>query len=378
MIYLDNSATSYPKPKEVYRCFMNAIKHYFSNPGRGGYDNALLTAEKIFEIREKTAAFFGEDRCENVVFTANCTTAVNTVIKGVLKPGMHVLVSDLEHNAVMRPLEELRRQNKITYDIFSTDFYDDEETLQSIKNAIQPHTKLLFCTHASNVVGAALPIRKIGRLCRQEGILFAVDAAQSAGILPIHKKRDGIDFLCLAPHKGLFAPMGTGVLIGDGRHLNTLVEGGTGSFSLQRIQPAVMPDRFESGTANVAGIIALGAGLDFIERTGRKTIENADRQHILQLQAAFDSLPQVKTYVNFENLAAFAPVFSFNIGDIPSETVADALSQAGICVRAGLHCAPSAHKKIGTLEQGSVRISPSFFTTNSEINHTISTIKKLI
>ena len=165
MVYLDNSATSYPKPKSVYHMYKNAIKYYYSNPGRGGYENALLCAEKIYETRKKIADFFGESNEENVVFTANCTAAVNLVMKGLLKSGDHVLISDLEHNAVLRCVDKLRRESGIKYDIFQTDFYDDEKTLQSVKKLVQPNTKLIFCTHASNVLGVCLPIAKIGAFC---------------------------------------------------------------------------------------------------------------------------------------------------------------------------------------------------------------------
>ena len=235
MIYLDNSATSFPKPSEVYDIYKKAIKYYYSNPGRGGYDNALKTAEKIFEVREKTAAFFGEKNCENVCFTANCTAAVNMVIKGMLSDGDHVVISDLEHNAVLRPLEKLKRQGKIKYDIFTVDYYDEKKTIDSFLRCINTQTKLVFCTHASNVLGVCLPLQKIGNICKEKHIIFAVDGAQSGGILPLCKEQYHIDYLCLAAHKGLFAPMGIGILIGNGAKLNTIVEGGTGSQSASAV-----------------------------------------------------------------------------------------------------------------------------------------------
>ncbi|MBR0415402.1 MAG: aminotransferase class V-fold PLP-dependent enzyme [Clostridia bacterium] len=378
MIYLDNSATSYPKPPEVFEAYKKAIKYYHSNPGRGGYDNALLTAEKIFEVREKTAVFFGEKQCENVCFTANCTQAINTVIKGILKEGDHVVISDLEHNAVLRPLEKLRLQSKITYDTFTSDFYDEKKTIESFLGCLNDHTKLVFCTHASNVLGVSLPLQKIGKICKERRIIFAVDAAQSGGILLMDKQAFHIDYLCLAAHKGLFAPMGLGVLIGNGSKLETLVEGGTGSQSANAVQPDFMPDRLESGTANVSGIIALGAGIDFIDRTGRENIHKSEKDIILHIYDSFCHCSEINCYVNYEQLAQFSPVLSFNIADVPGEIVAQKLAQQGICVRAGLHCAPLAHRKIGTDACGTVRISPSFFTTEKEINCAISCIKKLI
>ncbi|MBE6818290.1 MAG: aminotransferase class V-fold PLP-dependent enzyme [Ruminococcaceae bacterium] len=378
MIYLDNSATSFPKPRAVYEAYNNAIKYYHSNPGRGGYKNSLLTAEKIYEVREKTAAFFGEENCENIAFTANCTTAINVVIKGVLKDGDHAVISDLEHNAILRPLEKLRLQGKIKYDIFKTDFYRPANTLAGLRRCINERTKLVICTHASNVTGVTLPIAAIGKLCREQQIIFAVDAAQSGGILPLDKAEYHIDYLCLAPHKGLFAPMGLGVLIGDGSALDTLTEGGTGSLSSSAVQPDFMPDRLESGTMNVGAIIALGAGIDYIQNIGRENIYLKEKEHILQLHDSFKELQSVRSYVHYDKLEAFAPVYAFNIAGMPCETAAQKLSENGICVRAGLHCAPLAHQKIGTVDRGTIRISPSFFTTSKEINCTINTIKKFI
>ena len=377
MVYLDNSATSHPKPKSVYQVYKNAIKYYYSNPGRGGYENALLCAEKIYETRTKVAHFFGESKEENVVFTANCTTSVNLVMKGLLKKGDHVLISDLEHNAVVRCVDKLRRESGIKYDIFSTDFYNDDNTLCSLSSLVKPETKLVFCTHASNVLGVSLPIEKIGAYCHRRGITFAVDAAQSGGILPLDMARMHIHYLCLAPHKGLFAPMGTGILIGDGTKLNTLVEGGTGSFSVSRLQPDFMPDKFEAGTLNTGGILAIGAGIDFIEHCGRETIFHKDREHILHLYEGLRQAENCILYADYSKLSVFSPALSFNIKNIPSEKVAEYLAQKHIYVRAGLHCAPLAHQKIGTIDRGTVRLSPSFFTTNKDINYAIRTIKNL-
>ena len=378
MVYLDNSATSFPKPKQVYYAYKNALRSFYSNPGRGGYENALKTAEKIYEIRERAAAFFGTDKSENVVFTGNCTQAINMVLKGFLQPGDHVLISDLEHNAVVRPLEGLRRKGKIKYDVFETDIYDDEKTMQSVHEKLRPETKLLFCTHASNVLGVVLPLEKIGAFCKKHGIAFAVDAAQSGGILPLDMRAYHIDFLCLAPHKGLFAPMGTGLLIGEGERLAPYTEGGTGSASLDLAQPRFMPDKFESGTLNVSGIIALGAGIEYIDRVGLRHIYEKDRLLLSYLCEQLKAMRGIELYTDAAKLSQSAPVFSFNLKRKESEAVAEHLAEKGICVRAGLHCAPLAHRKIGTAQRGTVRISPSFFTTESDINYAIDTIKNML
>lgn len=378
MIYLDNSATSYPKPESVYKAMDYTTKYYFANPGRGGYDVSLKTAEKIYEVREKLADFFGAPAAENCMFTYNCTAAINTVIKGILNSGDHVLISDLEHNSVVRPLEKLKRESSIKYDIFKTDIYNSDKTIDNIKSLLKAETKLIICTHASNVIGASLPVEKIGKLCKEKDIYFALDCAQSGGILPLDMKESGVNFLCLAGHKGLFGAMGTGVLISDGSEVDSLLEGGTGSNSKSLLQPEFMPDKLEAGTANVSGIISIGAGIDFIKKIGREKIKQKEENHILQLNSFFKEEEKIVTYANYEKMFDFAPVISFNIKGAASEEVANFLAQNDIAVRAGLHCSPLAHKKIGTYESGTVRISPSYFTTNSEINYTIRTIKKAI
>ena len=377
MIYLDNSATSYPKPQSVVSEYRKAILSYYSNPGRGGYENALKTQEKVYETRAKLAEFFGCEDERNVVFTMNCTMAVNMVLKGILNEGDHVLVSDVEHNCVIRPLETLKRQSKIKYDTFKVSFYDDAKTLNSIKEKVNESTKLIFCTHASNVLGVALPIEAIGAFCKENNIHFAIDAAQSGGVLPIDMKRCHISFLCLAPHKGLYSPMGLGVLLTDGTPLKSFAEGGTGSASALLSQPQIMPDKLESGTVNVPAIVALSSGIDYIRKVGREEIYQKEKALMQQLFLALKR-ERCKLYCDFERVRAFSPVLSFNIPNVSSEACAAYLAKNGIYVRAGLHCAALPHRKIGTIEEGTVRISPSFFTTQQEINYAISTIKKLL
>ena len=378
MIYLDNSATSYPKPEGVKSAIYKATKYYYSNPGRGGYSNSLITAQKIFEVREKTAAFFSCEDVQNVVFCLNCTMAINTVIKGILHEGDHVVISDLEHNSVLRPLETLKRQNKIKYDVFETDFYSHDITLLHLRQKVQANTKLVICTHASNVLGIALPIERIGKFCKENHILFCVDAAQTAGILPIDMHLFGINFLCVAAHKGLFAPMGTGILLTDGTPLNSLIEGGTGSASMRAAQPDFMPDRLESGTPNVSGIMGIGAGINYINDISLSNIHSCEKKLILDVYEQLRQFENIKFYCDYKKCPCFSNALSFNIDGFPSEEVARILNDNGIATRAGLHCAPLAHRKIGTTGAGTVRISPSVFTTQSEINYTIDTIKKIV
>lgn len=378
MIYLDNAATTYPKPKSVYYAVQNSLKEYYANPGRAGYNTSLKTSEIIFSTREKLADFFNAPSAECVAFTGNCTLAVNIVIKGLLEKGDHVLCSDLEHNCVLRPLEKLKCEGLISYETFNTDLYDKTNTLLDIKSKLRANTKLIICTHSSNVFSVLNPISEIGELCKQRDIYFAVDAAQSAGVIAADMQKMNINFLCLPSHKSLFGIMGAGALITDSSVLpNTLIEGGTGSASLNLLQPDFMPDRLESGTLAVPAIISMGAGIDFINRVGMKNIYSHEKDLILELYNNLKEISNIQMYVDYNRLNLFSPILSFNIKDSDSEKTARLLAEKGLEVRAGIHCAPLAHKKMGTHNCGTVRISPSFFTTKNDINYTISTIKKL-
>ena len=230
-----------------------ALEEFGANPGRSGHQMSMDTAEAIYECRREAASFFGAPSPDDVAFTINCTHAVNLALKGILKPGDHVVTSNLEHNAMMRPLEALRRKG-ISYTAAKVEPGDDDQTIRNFEEAIRPNTKMIACMHASNVFGVRLPIERLGELAKKRGLFFLVDAAQTAGILPIHMQEMGIDFLCIPGHKGLYGPMGTGMLVTDcGEKLDTLLEGGTGSRSVELTQPLYMPDRLESGTVNTPG-----------------------------------------------------------------------------------------------------------------------------
>ena len=233
MIYLDNAATTGKKPPEVIRAVDNALRIYSANPGRGGHKPSMSASAAVYSVRKKLADFFGASGPENVVFTMNCTHSINTVLKGVLKKGDHAVTSSLEHNAVVRPLVK----TGAAFDVAAVSLTDDNLTLSEFERKIRPETRLVICTGASNVLGKTLPIGKIGALCRARGVLFAVDAAQTAGVLPINMREMNIDYLCIAPHKGLYAPMGVGVLICEQPIENTLIEGGTGTNSAETVQP---------------------------------------------------------------------------------------------------------------------------------------------
>lgn len=376
MIYLDNAATSFHKPPSVINAVNFALKNYSANPGRSGHKASIAASVAVFNTREKLSGMFGADGAENVVFTVNNTYALNCVIKGILHRGDHVVTSDLEHNAVMRPLEKMRRDGIITYSTAVTEA-DDDLTVQNFKNLIKPETRLVVCTHASNVLGTVLPIEKIGRMCKQMGVLFAVDAAQSAGVLDIDMQKMNIDFLCIAPHKGLYAPMGTGVLIARKPIENTITEGGTGSASLSLIQPDTMPEQLESGTVNVPGICGISAGADFVIR---KTPFKIYSYEFSLLTHLYNRLRRNKKIILYSGPPVFgknAPVLSFNVEGMPSESVAEYLNSKNIAVRAGFHCAPSAHKKAGTLEDGTVRVSFSAFNTKNDIDFLVNSLKFL-
>ena len=361
MIYFDNAATTGKKPENVIKAVMEALQKHSINPGRSGYRESINTAEEIYKVREKVASFFNCNEPQNVVFTPNCTQSINYVLKGVLNYGDHVVVSSLEHNAVMRPL--LKKRNSYTVANVSS---DDNVTVENFKKSIKPNTKLVFCTAASNVNGKILPLKKIGRICREKGVLFGVDAAQLAGVCKIDVKEMNIDFLCVAAHKGFYAPMGIGVLICEKNIPNTVIEGGTGTNSLEMSQPLQLPEKLESGTVNVPAIFGLSAGIDFVNKTGIEKIYNHEMELIQYIYKNLSFNPYVILYTPYPEKYDFAPVLSFNLKGLKSNETGDFLAKKDIAVRAGYHCAPMAHKQMNTLETGTVRISVSAFNSLKE------------
>lgn len=377
MIYFDNSATTFPKPKSVINAVNTALINFGANPGRGGHKLALKASQLMFDSRNTIMRFFKARDENSIIFTGNCTNACNMVIKGLLKPGDHVVVSCMEHNAVMRPIEKLSHEG-VTYTAATIFPGDNDRTLDSFRKSINNNTKLIFCTQASNVWGIRLPVERITALAHQYGIPVAVDAAQSAGVIPINLEDSGIDFLCCAGHKGLYGPMGIGMLIfNTDIVLDTIIEGGTGSNSYSLEQPEVLPDRFESGTQNLPGIAGLKAGTELVMRRG---VENIFRSEIKLMQYLYDNLMRingVKLYTARPDEFHSVPVLSFNINEMDSETASAKLNNFGIAVRAGLHCAPCAHKFMGTIDGGAVRVSPSMFTTRNEVDRLVMAISRI-
>ncbi len=378
MIYLDNAATTYPKPMSVYRAWSTSLRSYGANPGRAGHILAERTAEAVFSSRLKCAELFGAEP-ENTIFTLNCTHALNMAIKGVAAKGCHFVASDLEHNAAIRPIYAAAQHYGGGYTIFRT-AEDDRLTLANAERAIRPETVAMICTAASNVTGRRPPIRELAQLCRERNICFIVDAAQGAGVLPLELS-DGINILCCAGHKGLYGPMGTGLLLTDCRyHLDTIIEGGTGSLSESLKQPDFLPDRLESGTIATPSVVTLGAGVDFVRQRGIPNIYRHEMQLCLHFVKEARHYPNIVLYTDLcpENSDCYAPVVPFNIRGLPSSEASVLLSRNGFCLRGGLHCAPLAHEKLGTSDAGTLRLSPSVFNTHTDISRLlwyISTIK---
>lgn len=374
MIYFDNAATTYPKPHSVISAMTGALIEYGANPGRAGHKLSMKTAEAVFGAREKCAAFFGAE-AENTVFMLNCTHALNTAIKGILKNGDHIICSDIEHNAVLRPIYACSKERGISYS-FAYTAEDDEETVKNFEKLINRRTKAIVCTLAGNVTGKILPVKKIGELCRRRNICLIVDAAQGGGIIPV-RLSDNINIICAAGHKGLYGPMGTGLMITDGKYkLSTLVEGGTGSLSKELAQPDFLPDRFESGTINTAGAISLGAGIDFVVNKGMDVILNHEMNICRRFYSGLLEIPGVKLYTGIPG-GGYAPVIPFNMEGLTSEELSEKLSRMGFCLRGGFHCAYPAHRKIGTENIGAVRFSPSVFSTTAETGRLLRAVSDI-
>lgn len=375
MIYLDNGATSFPKPLSVRQNVDISLKKFSANPGRSGHSLSLRAAKEIFECRKRLKELFNVNSEEEIIFTENCTMALNTVIFGLLSEGDHVLISSMEHNSVTRPLESLKDKG-VTYSTFDYS-YDDNETVDNVRNLIKPETKLVICTHASNVFGFRFPIERICALCHAYGILFCVDSAQSAGVFDIDVGTNQYDFVCMSGHKSLYGPMGTGVLILNNRNLKPLLYGGTGTESVKKSQPEGLPEKFESGTQNMNGISGLKAGVDFVKNRGIKNIYNYEYKLAKRLFNGLANNRKVITYNKSFDYGKVAPVVSFNIDGVYSEDLVAKLNKYGIMTRGGLHCSPLAHTTMNTIENGTVRVVPGAFNTINDINYLLNVIRKL-
>lgn len=377
MIYLDNAATTWPKPRGAAAAVADVLANRGANPGRGNYKMARLSSDTVYQCRCHAAEFFGARSPEYVIFTPSCTCSINYVLKGVLTAGDHVIISDMEHNAVTRPVMQLARRG-VQFSVAKVHEGDAEATVAEFRRKLRPNTKLIFCTHASNVFGIKLPIEEIGLLAARNGILFGVDCAQSAGTAEVDLRRLHADYLCMPAHKGLYGMMGLGLLIvNNSLPLATVIEGGTGSLSGLNTQPDFLPDRMESGTLNVPAIAALDVGLHFIESVKRESIESHEMKLIGMAYDKIHAMPQCELYTSRPEPETHVPLLSFNFKDIPSDEVAEKLGAMDIAVRAGLHCAGEAHRAMGTQKLGTVRICPSAFTSVDEMNGFLSALDRI-
>ena len=369
MIYLDNAATSFPKPpsvaNEVFRC----ITEYSGNAGRGAHSLSLAAANKVFECRSELAELFGAADTDRVFFVQNTTQGINTVIKGLVREGDHVIISDMEHNAVYRPIFKLAAEGKISYDVFKTFTADPRRSYAricaSIESLIRPNTRMVFCVHSSNICSVTLPIAEISKVCRRHGVLLCVDGAQSAGHIDINVSKLGIDALCVPGHKGLYGPQGSGaVILGKDITLDTLIEGGNGVDSLDGKMTLASPERYEAGTLSLPAIAGLCEGVRELKRRGIAEGAENGAELCRTLCERLSCMRDVELYVpQYRGCVAL-----FNLRGIPCEAVAAALDERGLCVRAGLHCAPLAHKTLGTDKTGAVRVSFGIYNTFADID----------
>ncbi|MFC1961566.1 aminotransferase class V-fold PLP-dependent enzyme [Chloroflexota bacterium] len=380
MIYLDNAATSWPKPPEVLKAMTDVLEYAGGNPGRSGHRLSIAAARVIYDTREELARFFGVSDPLRVIFTSNATHAINLALKGILKRGDSVVTSSIEHNAVMRPLRNLGKQG-VQLNIVPC-ASDGSLDVRDLEKAINSTTRLVVMTHASNVVGTLLPINEISSIAHRAGALLLVDAAQTAGSMPIDVKAMGIDLLAFTGHKELQGPPGTGGLViadnVDVSQIEPLIRGGTGSRSDSEEQPEGLPDKFESGTANLAGIAGLGAGLQWIESRGIDEIRNHTKKLYQALINGLSAIPKLKVFGTLD-FARSVAIISFTVSEKHVSEVGLRLDEEyGVLSRVGLHCAPAAHKTIRSFPEGTLRLAPGVFTTMNDIQEAIRAIDKAV
>ena len=379
-IYLDNASTTFPKPKNVTDAIYNFLTNIGGNPGRSNHENGLQSNRLLLEARETIASFFNFDKIENVIFTNNITTSLNILINGCVKKGDHIITSSMEHNSVLRPLMNLKEKGFIDLDIIGANTFGFTN-IDAFKNVIKPNTRFIVLTHASNVIGSIQPIKEIGLLCKNNNIHFILDTAQGAGVLDLDFKELNLSALAFTGHKSLFGPQGIGgFIISD--ELNNICDpytlGGTGSLSHSLIQPDFLPDKFESGTLNMPGIIGLMEGIKFINSQGLNTIYEKNSFLRNTLVSELRNIDSIILYEEFKN-KNYTSCISLNAKNIDTAELSFILdSDYGIKNRSGLHCAPLAHKTIGSFPTGTVRLSLSYFNSKDDIDYTISSLNKIL
>lgn len=368
MIYLDNAATSFPKPSSVIREVTRCLRVYCGNPGRSSHRLALAAADKIFETRELVADFLGSEKCENVIFAPNATYALNLVIKGLVCEKCHCIISDIEHNSVLRPLYKSIEKHGSEISVFDSDKPLDE----SIIPLIRPDTKIIISTLCSNVTGKILNLHELSSIAERYGLYLVLDASQYVGHSQINLKDVYYTALCSAGHKSLFGIQGSAfALIKSTELFETLTEGGSGVDSFSKSMPLLLPERYEAGTLSTPAIASLGAGIEFIRSVGISVIEEKLKRLTDLMIYELSSVPKVKLYGAENGIA------SFNVLDYPSSYTSDYLDKLGIATRSGFHCAPLIHEKMGTAKSGAVRASLSYFNTENDIHSLIKALKSI-
>ncbi|OPY68833.1 MAG: putative cysteine desulfurase [Syntrophorhabdus sp. PtaU1.Bin002] len=378
MVYLDNASTTYPKPENVYIEMDRCLREYCANPGRGGHAMSRAAAEAVGKTREALARFFNFEYPERIVFTKNATEALNIAIKGTLQPGDHVITTMLEHNSVVRPLKDLEKEHGIEITFIEGDEYG-EVASDTVAAHVRNNTRLIACTLSSNVNGIIMPVGEIGSVAERYGVPFLVDASQGAGSIDLDMKAMKITLLAFPGHKGLLGPQGTGGLCVDQAvELRPLMQGGTGTASENTYQPRVMPEALESGTLNTPGIIGLGEGIAFIEWAGRQTIADHKQHLTARMHQELSGHPKIHVY-SMNDSEKNSGIVAINIEDMLSTQVSKALDERyGIATRAGLHCAPFAHKALGyAVDGGILRFSVGYFNTPDEIDYTVRAVQEI-
>lgn len=376
-IYFDNSATSWPKPKSVANSALEYLNDYGASPGRSGHSMALKSARMVFETRELLSELFNAETSEKVIFTSNATNATNTALKGILKKGDHVIISHMEHNSTIRPLRYLESLGIIELSIIPC-IKNGLIDIELLKASFKPNTKLVSIIHGSNIIGTIMPVAEIGKICRSKNVIFMVDAAQTAGHIPIDVQKMNIDILSFSGHKSLLGPTGTGGLaIGKKVEIDALVHGGTGSKSESEFHPDFYPDKLEAGTPNTFGIAGLNAGIKFIHSVGQVNIMQHSQQiteYFINKLSKFDEL-KVHGPSDGRNIL---PIISITSDLLSPEIIAEKLDKEfNVMTRAGLMCCPLGHKALGTYPNGTLRISLGYFNTQKEIDYTVQSLKKI-
>jgi len=375
MIYLDNAATSITKPQVVIDAVVQAMQG-MGNPGRGANTAALNASRMVYETRQKLSDMFGAQGAENVAFTANVTESLNTAINGTLTPNDHVICTQLEHNSVLRPLYRLQ-QKGMEISFIPTDEVGNPQ-LEDINSMLKSNTKAIICTHGSNLTGNLVDIKAVGKIAKDNHLLFIVDAAQTAGVVEINMTEMGIDVLCITGHKGLMAPQGTGVIIvKKGVKISPLKVGGSGVHSFSTQHPTDMPTALEAGTLNTHGIAGLNAAIDYVNQIGINSIYKKELSLMWRFYNGIKNVEHVKIYGDFSTQKR-APIVALNIKKCSSAEISDILFQDyDIATRAGAHCAPLMHKAFKTEEQGMVRFSFGYFNTNAEADVAVKAVKEI-